>query len=88
MQTAQSFGGGFHVGFTMYHTSRVWIGPIVKLDPEYIGVYILYESRVISVSVIMVAIMNLQLPVRSGSVGSVGSVGSSYIEFGMSKTWL
>jgi len=42
---------------------RVWIGPIVKLDPDYIGVYIgvyiLYGSRVISASVIMAVIMNL-----------------------------
>jgi len=58
----------------------------VKLVLEYIGVYIrvyiLYGSRVISVSVIMAAIMNLQLPVRSGSVGS------SYVAFGTSKMWV
>jgi len=63
---------------------RVLIGLIVKLDLEYIGVYIgvyiLYGSRVISASVIMATIMNLQLPVISNS--------SSYVEFGTSKMWV
>jgi len=62
---------------------RVWIGVTAKLDPEYVGlyiyVYILYGSRVRSASVIMTALMNLQLPVRSGSVGN------SYVECGLRK---
>jgi len=53
-----------------------------RIHRLYISVYILYGSRVISASVIMAAIMNLQIPVRSVSVGS------SYVEFTTSKMWV